>query len=242
MIKYSCYACKQLHTVDQLTKHRKSKKHPSGYTCSQTSEDCWPHREKETLANLVTFGLGGHTLSLPGGHHTLSGYESPDSFLSEVKQGKYAPSYHNGNTWYISPVTSISVVDGRPAYQAKPGLSMKEPLIDNSLSGKQIETIPAVDDPIMASALSRPECFGITAQLAVLDSLRPADSKPESGDDLDKIGGFDSVSVETYVAWCRKFLVPHGARVGMLVMLPEPHYEWEKQHSLLEEIGSLDCK
>ena len=165
----------------------------------------------------LSFGLGGHIAyarPLKTSTCRISGYESPESFLrrlSEFESEKYgSDTYPDG----------IPVRDGRAAFEANPGLAYREPLIDVRLSGPSVNPCPTSEFGDIISA-----GFGAVGAAYRAES-RNADAPRKT---LADIGGFDSVSIETYLDWWREFGKPFGARIGKLRRPKggDAFYEWE---------------
>jgi len=165
----------------------------------------------------LSFGLGGHTAvarPLETSTCRISGYETPESFLRrllEFESDKYGcDTYPDG----------IPVRDGCAAFEVNPGLAFREPLINPHLSGRLVEPCPTSEFGDIISA-----GFGAVGA-AYRAAARNADIPRKT---LTDIGGFDSVSIETYLDWWREFGKPFGARIGKLrrPRHGDAFYEWE---------------
>ena len=152
---------------------------------------------------IITFGLGGQTLVTDNAR--LSGYEDPVTFLQKLNDGEYA-EYDLDN---------VPVLDARDAYKKKPSLAIHEPLV-----GREFQQAP-VPSSVMALAVSQ---WGATGAELVRNACR---TSPVNADDLSSLGGCDTVTPNTYLAWWRKFGITHGAKIGVLKLSPEPTICWE---------------
>ena len=147
--------------------------------------------QKLRMAAVLSFGLGGHSVSYPQEGYSncsLSGYDSPESFQLEMDRGKYASEFD---------YSKCVVIDKRAILRSDPRLSIASPLLKVELAPGTVERF--VDRETAARMLpSLGGAFAFLACAAVVDK---------------QYSGLDYVATDVYAAIWRK----NGARMGRIV-------------------------
>ncbi len=147
---------------------------------------------------LVTFGLGGHTIyyaevrnKFGSSSCKLQGYDSPDEFPSRMESSK------------VSELDGVPVFDGCGAYEEKPGLAIKSPLVSQSGKISRFKDIPGVSDSMVLDAFKH----GTATQRGLAAMGKAAIS-------LD-FSGLDSLPVPIWLEWWRANDSTGKARYGV---------------------------
>ncbi|MFA5240356.1 MAG: hypothetical protein WC476_11715 [Phycisphaerae bacterium] len=138
---------------------------------------------------IVSFGLGGHYIS--GENWMLSGYESPESFVDQIKTGHYEKY----------DLAGALVIDLRAVVEKKPALAFLAPMVSVKLTGEQVDRIKkeTIDESLMCKAMMT----DTGNQYGTLLKMQSISKEP---------GPLDMISPEGLVKWWKD----RGARTGKL--------------------------
>jgi hypothetical protein len=161
--------------------------------------DCPGHFcQQPRKAAVIGFGLGGHSIEYHaqrGSKTSMSGYETPETFLERLNAGTaYHWDYTQG-AWVVDKRALLK-------HSHNPvGLVLRAPLLDPDLPAGTMERLEPVD-PIFAGAVQNNEYGSMLEAQALCEASFPNEPGP-----------LDYVSIDRYLEYWRLA----GARIGQLV-------------------------
>lgn len=147
-------------------------------------------------AVLVSFGLGGHTITCKAGV-AVQGYESPESFCKRLEAGHYSKE--------PDPISfeDCPVLDKCSLLRKKPMLAIASPLPSASLEAGEVDRLDTRHS-FVAQAMASDSGNGFGQLVRAHEACTKARPKEP--------GPLDSISIPDYVQWWRA----RGARVGRI--------------------------